>query len=65
MSMGIGHRYSVQMLEYHKGDLKSCIEFMTKAKIKNSHEWIELWPIVNTKKGTTTEYICQVVKFKK
>ena len=65
MSMGLGKRYFVHIIENFFGNIEGCIEFMNKHKPEDNKHWFELRPIVSVKKGEDTvivEYQCSLVE---
>ena len=65
MSMGLGHKYWVHVIDVKFGTLEECIQYMQEHKLNTNRKWYELTPIPNLKIGTCEEYRCCLVELDK
>ena len=64
MSLGLGHRYWVHVIEYFYGTLEECLKYMSEHKPANRNQWYELRPDVHVRRyGSYCEnYSCNLVE---
>lgn len=62
MSMGLGHKYWVQIIKYTSGTLDHCLKYMNENKPGSKYQFYELKPIPDLKNNQCDDYMCTLVR---